>query len=105
MSQTNVTTEAYSNQLKLVDREAIMFGCVGYNSGADQFIQVHDSVSLPVNGSIPKVMFKASATENFSLDFGDNGRNFINGIYIVNSTTGDTLTIGAADCWIDAQFI
>lgn len=105
MSQTNVTTTAYSNSLVLVDKEAVFYGCVGYNSGADQFIQIHDASELPINGVIPKIVFKAVAGENFSLDYGKNGRNFINGIIITNSTTAETLTLGAADCWIDAQYI
>jgi len=105
MSQTNVTTIAYANQLHLVNREAVFYGLVGYNSGADQFIQIHDVAETPTNGAIPKVVFKASAGENFSIDYGKNGRNFINGISIVNSSTAETLTLGAADCWIDAQYI
>ena len=105
MSQTNVTSIAYENETNLIDREAVFYGMVGFNSGGDQFIQVHDTASSPTNGDIPKVMFAALAGQNFSLDFGKNGRNFVNGITITNSTTGPTLTLGAADCWFDAQFI
>lgn len=39
---------------------------------------------------------------NLILDFG-NGRQFLNGIIICNSTTAATLTLGAADCLLDIQ--
>jgi hypothetical protein len=37
--------------------------------------------------------------------FGLPPRFFNNGIVVANSSTSATLTIGAADCWFDCQYL
>jgi len=106
MSTSNKTTTAYAASLIVADREATLKGVTGYNSKtSSQFIQLHDSATLPAESSAPKITFVVGAASNFSLDFGDDGRPFNNGIVICNSSTGATKTIGSADCWFDAQLI
>lgn len=100
----NKTTTAYAASLVVAANPAVFYGCTGYNSlASDQFIQVHDAASLPADGAIPKISFKIRASDNFALDYDTRGRQFTNGIVICNSTTQNTLTIGAANLWIDAQ--
>lgn len=102
----NTTTTAYVASLIVSDVEASLYGITGYNSlAAPQFIQVHDSATLPADGAVPKLIFQVSALSNFSLDYGKLGRTFNNGIVICNSSTGPTKTIGAANCWLDVQTI
>lgn len=72
------------------------------NAGA-QYIQLHDSASVPAEGSVPEVVIKCLADDDRSEDFSD-GILFKRGIYICNSSTPDTKTIGADDCLIRAQF-
>jgi hypothetical protein len=78
----------------------------GYNSKTTgQFIQLHNTVAVPPsNGSVPVMIFYVPAQSNFSLDLGNYGRYFSTGMFIVNSSTGPTLTIGSSDCWFDVQF-
>lgn len=97
---------AYVASLLVVSGQAICFGLVGFNSNVGtQFIQLHDSNVLPADGAIPEVFTLAAAGSPFSFDFGYHGRPFDRGIYICNSSTGPTKTLGAADCWFDVQYI
>lgn len=99
----NRTTVEYAASLVIASNPAVLRGLTGYNSGAAQFIQLHDAASLPADTAVPKVVIAAAATSSFSIDFGDHGRKFSNGIVVCNSSTGPTKTIGAANCWFDAQ--
>ncbi len=105
-SPNNATTEIYANSLLIKSGPGKLFGVGGFNSsGSDQFIQVHDSATLPALGAKPKIIIYAKATANFSYDPGTHPRKFTKGMYMVNSSTGPTTTIGAADCWVDAQYL
>lgn len=82
-----------------------LYGISGYNSlASDQWIQVHDTTSLPADTAIPIITFVARAQSNFSWDSGKFGKYFSTGITICNSTTGPTKTIGAANCWFNVLY-
>jgi hypothetical protein len=68
---------------------------LGYNSGAEQYIQVHNATS-------PTVSFKVGAGQNFSLAIPSEGMRFSTGIVVCNSSTAEVKTIGAADCLFNA---
>ena len=77
----------------------IVYGISGYNSNAAaQFIQLHDSATLPANAAVPAFNMTVAATANFSIDFGVYGMPFLLGAVACNSSTAPTKTIGAADC-------
>lgn len=77
-----------------------------YNAkGSAQFIQIHDSATLPAEGAVPIVSLNAATVANLVIDFGINGLNCINGITICNSSTVATKTIGSADCTVSAQYL
>ena len=103
LAPANATTAAYAASLIAKAGNGVLYRVSGYNSGAAQFLQVHDSATLPADTAVPKVVIAIAATSNFSIDLGVHGRGFINGITICNSSTGPTKTIGSANCWIDAQ--
>jgi hypothetical protein len=106
MAMQNKTTTAYAASLVIADRESTLYGVSGYNSKVSaQFIQLHDSATLPAEGAIPKVILTVPASSNFSIDFSTHGRVFNNGIVVCNSSTGPTKTIGTTDCFFDAQVI
>jgi hypothetical protein len=99
----NTTTTAYATSLVAKASPGRLTGLSGYNSGSAGFIQVHDAASLPANTAVPAIVIAVPATGNFALDLGLRGRYFATGIVIAYSSTGPTLTIGSAVCWIDAQ--
>lgn len=103
---TNATTTAYAASLVAKATPGVLYGFSGYNSlNAEQFIHVHDASSLPANGAVPKILTKAAPLSPFSYEAGRLGRYFGTGIVICNSSTGQTKTLGAADCWFDVQVI
>jgi hypothetical protein len=82
-----------------------LFGLQGVNNNAAAtFVHIFDATALPANGSVPRVIIKAAAADNFSAYFGSVGRWFDQGIFVANSSTLATLTLSTADLWIDGQF-
>lgn len=77
----------------------------GFNTLAGtQFIQLHDSATLPVDTAVPIAVIAIAASSAFSIDLNGLIFPFQNGIVICNSTTGPTKTIGAANCLITALY-
>lgn len=105
----NSTSLAYENSRIIKSGAGTCFGLSGYNSGPTQWIHLFDGNAVPAAGAIPVAIVKAVTVANFSIDWGTFGsrwgRAFSRGIIACNSTTGPTLTIGAADCWFDVQYV
>lgn len=75
-----------------------MYRAFGYNSLAGtQFIQVHDSATLPADTAVPILVIAVAASSPWQIDLNGIGFPFQNGIVLCNSTTGPTKTIGAAN--------
>lgn len=74
----------------------------GFNSGAAQWIQIHDASSLPADTAVPEEIIYVGSNQNFSFT-PPAGLSFTTGIVVCNSSTGPTKTIGAADCWFSAD--
>lgn len=101
----NINSGALVNSLRVKSGPGILFGfSVFNNKGSAQFLQVFDSQTLPAEGLAPELTFTMAASSNFATDWIP-GRTFRRGIWIVNSSTAATKTIGSADCYIDAQFV
>jgi hypothetical protein len=102
---TNATSTAYVASGVVKASPGVLFGLAGFNSKATaQFVQLHDTTSVPSDTAVPKVIITVPGLSNFSLDFGLYGRNFATGITICNSSTGPTKTVGSADIWYDVQY-
>lgn len=82
-----------------------VYNITGYNSKTSaQFIQLHDSATLPANAAVPKVVLSVPASSNFFYDFNEIGRFCEKGIVVCNSSTCATKTLGSADCWFNIQY-
>lgn len=102
----NSTSAAYEASRLVKTGPGVLLGLSGYNSKtATQFILVVDygAATIPPTGTIPAIVIAVSAASNFSYDPGRFGRAFSAGLWVVNSSTGPTVTVGSADCWFDAQ--
>jgi hypothetical protein len=84
----------------------VLFGLsVFNNNAATQFIQLHDSQTVPADGAVPVFFFPVATQSSFFVQYAPPGRQFLYGIVVCNSSTGPTKTVGAADCFFDAQFV
>jgi hypothetical protein len=90
---------------RAVSGPGLLYGVFAYNSNAaTQFIQIHDSATLPPDGAVPALFFPLATVSAYPLSWLP-GRSFQRGIVICNSSTGPTKTIGAADCFFDVQYV
>lgn len=88
------------NTLFLTSGACKLHMLTGYNSGPDQFVQIHDTTgtSVPPNdGHVPLFSFPVASGQFFSFDFGVVGVDLMNAC-VVNSSTAATKTLGSADC-------
>lgn len=72
------------------------------NAGGAQFIQLHDSATVPADGAIPTLVFRIPASTSAAFDAALRGVQFNTGLVICNSSTAATKTIGAANCYFTA---
>jgi len=69
----------------------------GYNSNAaQQFIQLHETKTVPAEGAVPRFSFPVGGSQFYSFVFGQVGADF-DALTVCNSTTSATKTIGAND--------
>lgn len=102
----NSSSPAYENARVVKAGAGTLFGFTVYNSSEDpQFIQWHDSQTIPADNSVPMGFISVPTVTSMGTAWVIPGRYFTRGIILVNSSTGPTLTIGSADCFFDAQYI
>lgn len=100
---STVNSGAYVDSFQIKSTAGTLFEIAGYSSNASaQFIQIFDSDTLPADTAAPMLTFAVAATSNFSFDVPITGLPFTNGLWICNSTTGPTKTIGVADTYFFA---
>lgn len=103
---SNVTSTALEASHVIKASAGVLFSITGYNSKASaQYIQIHNTTSVPADTAVPVLVFRVEGLSNFSISATKFGRYFSTGITVCNSSTIATKTVGSADCWFDAQYI
>ena len=97
-----IATSALATNLVVKATPGKLLGFYGYST-LTQFIQIHNTTSLPANGVVPAGVFPITANTPFSLWL-EHPQPCSTGITLCNSTTGPTKTIGAADTFITALY-
>lgn len=101
----NANSRGLVNSLIVKSTPGLLLGFTATSkNAAAQFIQLFDARTVPANGQVPLCTFNVAAA-NVATSLWTPGRAFAQGIVLANSTTQDTLTLGAADTIFDAQFI
>lgn len=83
-----------------------LYKLVASSAGA-QYIQLHDSATLPADAAVPVMTFYVAANGVVELPIHSiKGLKFTTGIVVCRSSTAATKTIGAgaADCWFHAIY-
>jgi len=103
LPQTRVSTTALASSLVAKASSGILYSISGTNTKASlQYIQVHNTVSLPADGAVPVSSFIVQPNSSFSFDVaGLAGYTHDTGIVVCNSSTLATKTIGSVDCWFE----
>jgi len=102
----STTSVAYENSRIAKSGAGTLFGFTVYNSlASSQFIQLHNANAVPADAALPLISFTVAGSSNLGVYFGASGRFFTQGIVLCNSTTANSKTIGAANCWFDVQYI
>jgi hypothetical protein len=103
---TSVDSTALEASHILKASAGVLYGVTGYSARTtSQFIQVHNTTTVPADTAVPIVVFFIPAGPvSFSWDApAQFGKFFSAGITICNSTTGPAKTLGSADCWFNAS--
>lgn len=102
----NATSPVLSKSILAKAGIGKLFGFTATSTNvAAQFILVFDTNAVPANGAVPLMTFNVALSSFVTAYFGSVGRAFAHGIFLCNSTTQGTLTLGAADTIFDVQYV
>ena len=83
----------------------LVYGFTVYNSNAAaQFVLMFDANALPADTAVPIFPLNAATKTLAGVSWTPQGREFLEGLVLCNSSTDTTKTIGAADCFFDVQY-
>jgi hypothetical protein len=105
VSITRANSTAYEAGRLVKNSSGRAFNVSAYNSGPAQFLQLHDAASAPADGVAPAMIFALPAQSSVYFDFGGVGLPFSNGIYICNSSTGPTKTLGGVNSFFTVGYL
>lgn len=102
----NVSSPALESSRIIKSGAGSLFGLTITNTNTNpQFIQLFNLQAVPANGAVPANSIRVPGSTTTGVLYGIPPRFFNQGIIVANSSTAATLTIGAADCFFDAQYL
>lgn len=104
-AQTSASA-AYENDRVIKAGAGTLVSLSVYNSKASaQFIQIHNVTSTPADGVAPIFVVTVPTVANYTINFPLSGLPCTTGIYVCNSSTGPTKTLGSDDCYFTAVYL
>lgn len=83
----------------------VVYGFTVYSTkAAAQFLNVFDQATLPADTAVPFLSWPLAANNGVGFSWAPQGREFVSGLVLCNSSTDATKTIGSADCLFDVQY-
>ena len=83
----------------------VVYGFLVYSTKAsNQFLNVFDQATLPADTAVPLFSWALIANNGVGFSWAPQGREFLGGLVLCNSSTDATKTIGSADCFFDVQY-
>lgn len=105
LGPSNYSSKALEASAVVKTGDGILYGFTVTNTNAaDQYVLMFDARAVPSSGAVPIFGQKVSGGDAVSGLWWP-GRTFFAGIVLCNSSTQGSLTIGAADCLFDAQYL
>jgi len=101
---TNFNRQVLVNSI-VIPGDLLVYGFTVYSTRASaQFLNVFDQATLPANTAVPSWSWPLAANNGVGFSWAPNGRRFVSGLALCNSSTDATKTIGSADCFFDVQY-
>lgn len=107
----NANPQVLSSSYLAAGAGSRLLGFTAYNSDSSStYVQIFDSPTLPANGAVPIMVWQVPANGTLavnwvSTDWLPQGRLFQRGMFIVNSSTDTTKTLGSAKLLLDVQYV
>lgn len=105
LGPSNYASRALEASAVVKTGDGILFGFTVTNTNvAAQFVLLFDATARPGNGAVPIIGKLVAGGDAVGFNWFP-GRTCFAGIVLCNSSTQGSLTIGAADCLFDAQYL
>lgn len=102
----NANSTALARSQRVKSGAGTLFGFTVTNTNVSgQWILWMDAQNLPADGIAPKGQLWVPGSATRAVYWGEHGRRFLQGIWLCNSSSPSSKTIGSADCWFDAQYV
>ena len=83
----------------------LVYGFTVYNSNAAaQYVLMFDANAVPADTAVPILALNATSKQLAGVSWTPQGREFLEGFVLCNSSTDTTKTVGSADCFFDVQY-
>lgn len=99
----NASSNVLSASIVIGNARALYGFTVNNTNASAQFVLLFDSTKAAATNDVPTASFQVGGSSALPIEY-IRPRKIRRGIVLMNSSTADKLTAGAADCWFDVQY-